>query len=59
MGTSNLADIQRGFRELKSYIEIALVYHHLPDRICALVPYFAMRLKAKNHYASQRPADCA
>ena len=55
----SLADIERGFRVLKSDIEIAPVYHRLPDRIrahaliCfpALVLYrvLRMRLKASNH----------
>ncbi|MGM1054232.1 MAG: IS1634 family transposase, partial [Pseudomonadota bacterium] len=31
----SLADIERGFRVLKSDIEIAPVYHRLPDRIRA------------------------
>ncbi|KXO06845.1 IS1634 family transposase [Marinobacter excellens] len=54
-----LADIERGFRVLKSDIEIAPVYHRLPDRIrahalicfLALVLYrvLRMRLKASNH----------
>ena len=30
-----LADIERGFRVLKSDIEIGPVYHRLPQRICA------------------------
>lgn len=54
-----LADIERGFRVLKSDIEIAPVYHRLPDRIrahalicfLALVLYrvLRMRLKASDH----------
>jgi hypothetical protein len=61
-----LASIERGFRVLKSDIEIAPVYHRLPDRmrahalICflALVLYRVMRLrlKAKGHSASPRMA---
>jgi Transposase DDE domain len=61
-----LADIERGFRVLKSDIEIAPVHHRLPDRIrahalicfLALVLYRAMRmrLKAKGHSASPRTA---
>ncbi len=53
-----LADIERGFRVLKSEIEIAPVFHRLPDRvrahalICflALILYrvLRMRLKAKH-----------
>jgi hypothetical protein len=31
----SLADIERGFRVLKSEIEIGPIYHRLPDRICA------------------------
>jgi transposase len=61
-----LADIERGFRVLKSDIEIAPVYHRLPDRIrahalicfLALVLYrvMRMRLKANGHSASPRTA---
>jgi transposase len=61
-----LADIERGFRILKSDIEIAPVHHRLPDRIrahalicfLALVLYrvMRMRLKAKGHGASPRTA---
>jgi hypothetical protein len=61
-----LADIERGFRVLKNDIEIAPVYHRLPDRIrahalicfLALVLYrvMRMRLKAKGHSASPRTA---
>ena len=57
-----LADIERGFRVLKSDIEIAPVHHRLPDRIrahalicfLALVLYrvMRMRLKAGEHSAS-------
>lgn len=53
----SLADIERGFRVLKSEIEISPVYHRLPDRIrthaaicfMALILYRVMRqrLKAK------------
>ena len=56
-----LADIERGFRVLKSDIEIAPVHHRLPDRIrahalicfLALVLYrvMRMRLKAGEHSA--------
>ena len=58
--------IERGFRVLKSDIEIAPVHHRLPDRIrahalicfLALVLYrvLRMRLKAKGHNASPRTA---
>jgi hypothetical protein len=61
-----LADIERGFRVLKSDIEIAPVHHRLPDRIrahalicfLALVLYrvMRMRLKASGHTASPRTA---
>ena len=61
-----LADIERGFRVLKSDIEIAPVHHRLPDRIrapamicfLALVLYrvMRMRLKAKGHSASPKAA---
>jgi len=61
-----LADIERGFRVLKSDIAIAPVHHRLPDRIrahalicfLALVLYRVMRLrlKAKGHAASPRTA---
>ncbi|MDZ7853503.1 MAG: IS1634 family transposase [Halomonas sp.] len=57
-----LADIERGFRVLKSDIEIAPVYHRLPERIrahalicfLALVLYrvLRMRLKASDHKLS-------
>ena len=62
----DLADIERGFRVLKSDIEIAPVHHRLPDRIrahalicfLALVLYrvMRMRLKARGHTASPRTA---
>ncbi|ULB09171.1 IS1634 family transposase [Cereibacter azotoformans] len=61
-----LADIERGFRVLKSDIEIAPVHHRLPERIRAhaLICFLAltlyrvmrMRLKAKGHAASPRTA---
>ena len=61
-----LADIERGFRVLKSDIEIAPVYHRLPERIrahalicfLALVLYrvLRMRLKSRGHSASPRTA---
>jgi hypothetical protein len=61
-----LADIERGFRVLKSDIEIAPVHHRLPDRIRAhaLICFLAlvlwrvmrMRLKARGHGASPRTA---
>jgi hypothetical protein len=62
----SLADIERGFRVLKSDIEIAPVHHRLPDRIrahamicfLALVLYrvMRMRLKARGNPTSPRMA---
>lgn len=63
-----LADIERGFRVLKSEIEIAPVFHRLPDRIrahalicfLALVLYrvLRMRLKAKDSpYSPERALE--
>lgn len=62
----DLADIERGFRVLKSDIEIAPVHHRLPDRIrahalicfLALVLYrvMRMRLKAKGNATSPKTA---
>ena len=51
----SLADIERGFRVLKSEIEIAPVYHRLPERIrahalicfLALVLYRVLRMRLK------------
>ncbi|MCC5884883.1 MAG: IS1634 family transposase [Gammaproteobacteria bacterium] len=61
-----LSDIEQGFRVLKSEIEIAPVYHRLPDRIrahalicfLALVLYrvLRMRLKARDHRLSPQRA---
>lgn len=61
-----LADIERGFRVLKSDIEIAPVHHRLPERIrahalicfLALVLYRVMRqkLRAAGHPLSPRKA---
>ena len=56
----SLADIERGFRVLKSDIEIGPVYHRLPQRIrahalicfMALVLYRVMRMRLK---AAKRP----
>lgn len=61
----SLADIERGFRVLKSEIEIGPVYHRLPDRIrahasicfMALILFRVMRsrLKAgKSHLSPER-----
>ena len=62
----SLADIERGFRVLKSEIEIAPVFHRLPERIrahasicfLALILYRVMRqrLKAAGHSASPETA---
>lgn len=62
----SLADIERGFRVLKSDLEIAPVFHRLPDRIrahalicfLALILYrvMRMRLKANGHPASPKTA---
>ncbi len=64
--SKSLADIEQGFRVLKSDIEIAPVHHRLPERIrahamicfLALVLYrvMRMRLRAKGHSASPRTA---
>lgn len=51
----SLADIERGLRVLKSDIEIARVFHRLPERIrahalicfLALVLYRVMRMRLK------------
>ena len=60
----SLADIERGFRVLKSDIEIGPVYHRLPQRmrahalICfmALVLYRVMRMRLKAAKRSESPA---
>ena len=62
----SLADIERGFRVLKSEIEIAPVFHRLPERIkahaslcfMALIVYRVMRarLKLAGHEASPESA---
>jgi len=59
----SLADIERGFRVLKSDLEIAPVYHRLPDRIrahalicfLALVLYRVMRLRLKANGSAISP----
>ncbi len=51
----SLADIERGFRVLKSELEIGPVYHRLPDRIrahaslcfMALILYRVLRLRLR------------
>ena len=58
-----LADIERGFRVLKSEIEIAPVYHRLPDRIrahaqicfMALIIYRVMRQRLKQAKSDLSP----
>ena len=60
----SLADIERGFRVLKSDIEIGPVYHRLPQRIrahalicfMALVLYRVMRMRLKAAKRSESPA---
>ncbi len=65
-----LADIERGFRVLKSEIEIAPMYHRLPERIRAhaLICFLAlvlhrvlrMRLKARDtHLSPERALEIA
>ena len=59
----SLADIERGFRVLKSDIEIGPVYHRLPKRIrahalicfMALVLYRVMRMRLKAAKRSESP----
>ena len=59
----SLADIERGFRVLKSDIEIGPVYHRLPKRIrahalicfMALVLYRVMRMRLKDAKRSESP----
>jgi len=59
----SLADIERGFRVLKSDLEIAPVFHRLPDRIrahalicfLALVLYRVMRLRLKANGSGTSP----
>ena len=60
----SLADIERGFRVLKSDIEIGPVYHRLPRRIrahtlicfMALVLYRVMRMRLKDAKRSESPS---
>lgn len=65
-----LADIERGFRVLKSEIEIAPVFHRLPNRIrahalicfLALVLYRVLRLRLRdrgNPYSPERALEIA
>ena len=59
----SLADIERGFRVLKSDLEIAPVYHRLPERIrahalicfLALVLYRVMRMRLKASGSTTSP----
>jgi len=59
----SLADIERGFRVLKSDIEIAPVFHRLPERIrahalicfLALVLHRVMRMRLKAHGNTHSP----
>lgn len=59
----SLADIERGFRVLKSDLEIAPVHHRLPGRIrahalicfLALVLYRIMRMRLKAHGSERSP----
>ncbi len=59
----SLADIERGFRVLKSDIEIAPVFHRLPERIrahalicfLALVLYRIMRMRLKANGSTYSP----
>lgn len=60
----SLADIERGFRVLKSDIEIGPVYHRLPQRIrshalvcfMALILYRVMRMRLSAAQRSESPA---
>jgi transposase len=60
----SLADIERGFRVLKSDIEIGPVYHRLPQRIrahalvcfMALILYRVMRMRLKAHARAESPS---
>lgn len=59
----SLADIERGFRVLKSEIEIGPIYHRLPDRIrshaticfMALILYRVMRSRLRQNDAQLSP----
>lgn len=59
----SLADIERGFRVLKSDLEIAPVFHRLPERIrahalicfLARVLYRVMRMRLKAHGSARSP----
>lgn len=59
----SLADIERGFRVLKNDLDIAPVFHRLPDRIrahalicfLALLMYRVMRMRLKAHGSQRSP----
>jgi transposase len=59
----SLADIERGFRVLKSEIEIGPIYHRLPERIhahasicfMALILYRVMRTRLKDGHFKISP----
>ena len=61
---TRVADIERGFRVLKSDIEIGPVYHRLPQRIrshalvcfMALILYRVMRMRLKAANSSESPS---
>ena len=61
-----LADIERGFRVLKSELDIAPMYHRLPQRIrahaaicfIALVLHRILRQRLKAHHTGISPARC-
>jgi transposase len=61
-----LADIERGFRVLKSELEIAPMYHRLPHRIrahaaicfIALVLHRILRQRLKSRHTGISPARC-
>ena len=63
MGYKALADIERGFKVLKSEIEIAPVFHRLPERIrahaslcfMALIVYRVMRQRLKQANSTLSP----
>src|SRR5438105_10086326 len=60
----SLADIERGFRVLKSDIEIGPVYHRLPQRIrahalvcfIALILHRVMRMRLKANHREESPS---
>jgi transposase len=62
----SLADIERGFRVLKSELDIAPMYHRLPQRIrahaaicfIALVLHRILRQRLRAHHTGISPARC-